>query len=100
MFRCLWLVVIKMPAFCWHLWILLSATRVLIPLFLEDWGLLPSVFRRSHIAHYAPAVSFTRRLPESSMTLGTPLFLEDWGLLPSVFRRSQIARYAPAASLI
>jgi len=36
---------------------LLSAMLVLIPLFLEDWGLLPSVFRRSHIAHYAPAAS-------------------------------------------
>jgi hypothetical protein len=31
---------------------------------------LPSLFRRSHIAHYAPAVSLTRRLPESSMILG------------------------------
>jgi hypothetical protein len=41
-----------------------------IPLFLEDAGLLPSLVRRSHIANYAPAVSITRRLPESSMILG------------------------------
>lgn len=38
-----------------------------IPLLLEDAGVLPSLFRRSHIPNYAPAVSLTRRLPESSM---------------------------------
>jgi len=35
--------------------------RSSIPLFLDDSGLLSSRFRRSHIAHYAPAVSLTRR---------------------------------------
>ncbi len=45
-------------------------TFINIPLFLEDAGLLPSLVRRSHIANYAPAVSLTRRLPESSMILG------------------------------
>ena len=44
-----------------------------IPLFLEDAGLLPSLVRRSHIGHYAPAVSLTWRLPESSMILGINL---------------------------
>jgi len=37
---------------------------------LEDAGVLSSLFRRSHIANYAPAVSLTRRLPGSSMILG------------------------------
>ncbi len=41
-----------------------------IPLLLEVAGLLPSLVRRSHIVNYAPAVSLTRRLPESSMILG------------------------------
>jgi hypothetical protein len=30
---------------------------------LDDSGLLPSLVRRSHIAHYAPAVSLTRAYP-------------------------------------
>ncbi|MFN6971032.1 MAG: hypothetical protein ACK4NN_09210 [Rheinheimera sp.] len=43
---------------------------LVLPVILEDSGLLPSLIRRSHIVHYASAVSFTRRLPESSMILG------------------------------
>jgi len=62
----------------------------LIPLFLEDAGLLPSLVRRSHIANYAPAVALTRRLPESSMILGIddiPIF--RYSDIP-IFRYSDI----------
>jgi hypothetical protein len=42
----------------------------IIPLFLEDAGLLAAFTHHSHIVDYAPVDSLSCRLPASSMILG------------------------------